>query len=70
MRKAVLIPVSVALGVLLVLAGCAGASGRTTVPLGQRVTLAPGQSGDISGENLRLTFLNVVTDSRCPTGAT
>ena len=71
MRKAVLVPVFAALGVLLVLVGCAGTPGRTTtVPLGQAVSLSPGQSAEIVGENLRLTFLNVVTDSRCPTGAT
>ena len=70
MRKAGLITIVAALGVLLALVGCASAVSRMTVPLGQPVTLAPGQSVEIAGENLRLTFLNVVTDSRCPTGAT
>ena len=69
MRKALLLIIT-GLGVLLVLAGCAGATSPTTVPLGQTVTLAPGKSVDITGEGLRLTFLNVVADSRCPTGAT
>ncbi len=70
MRKRIFIPIMAALGILLVLAGCAGAGGRTTVPLGQAVTLAPGQSADFSSENLRITFIGDVQDSRCPTGAT
>lgn len=69
MRKA-LLPIIVALGVLLVIAGCASGTSPTTVPLGQPVTLAPGQSAEITGADMRITFLNVVTDSRCPTGAT
>jgi len=70
MRKAVFVPIIIALGALLVLVGCAGAGGRTTVPLGQPVTLAPGQSAEITGEDLRITFVGDVMDSRCPTGAT
>ncbi len=70
MRKAVLVPIIALLGVILVLAGCAGPAGPTTVALGQSVTLSPNQTVDITGENLRITFLNVITDSRCPTGAT
>ncbi len=70
MRKAVSVLMLAALGALLILTGCAPAGGQTTVPLGQPVTLAPGQSVEITGDNLRMTFLNVVTDSRCPTGAT
>ncbi len=67
MRKAVSV---LMLAALLVLAGCAPTGGQTTVPMGQPVTLAPGENVQISGENLKLTFVNVVTDSRCPTGAT
>jgi len=70
MRKPVLFLIVAVLGVLLVLAGCASAGSPTTAPLGQPVTLAPGQSVEITGEGIQLTFLNVVTDSRCPTGAT
>ncbi len=70
MRKVVSALMLAALGAVLVLAGCAPAGGQTTVPMGQPVTLAPGENVQISGENLKLTFVNVVTDSRCPTGAT
>ena len=70
MRKPVLFLIVAVLGAMLVLTGCASAGSPTTIPLGQPVTLAPGQSVEITGEGIQLTFLNVVTDSRCPTGAT
>jgi len=38
------------------------------VSLGQEVSLAPGQSADIAGENLKVRFNRVSEDSRCPTG--
>jgi len=38
--------------------------------LGQSVTLRPGQTVIIKGEDLEITFIGVTEDSRCPTGAT
>ena len=38
--------------------------------LGQEFTLSIGQSASLSGENLTIKFVKVISDSRCPTGAT
>jgi len=56
------------LTLLFVLAGCAP-SGQITANLGQQFSLAINQTAVISGENIRIKFLDV-NDSRCPTGAT
>ena len=53
---------------LVFLAGCGGQT--TRVALGQEFPLAVGESAAIKGENLLVTFVEVVEDSRCPTGAT
>ena len=37
--------------------------------LGEEFTLAIGQVSGIAGEDLRVKFIEVVTDSRCPEGA-
>ena len=37
-----------------------------TVPLNQRVTLARGEVGVIDGSSIRLQFVNVTGESRCP----
>jgi hypothetical protein len=37
-----------------------------TVPLNQRFTIAPGQSAEVTGTPLRVLFLRVSADSRCP----
>lgn len=52
------------------LASCVRQPVETSVALGQTFTLAPGQAASIQGEQLRIRFLEVVTDSRCPTGVT
>ncbi|HKG90652.1 MAG TPA: hypothetical protein VKA84_02100, partial [Gemmatimonadaceae bacterium] len=39
----------------------------TTARIGQPFDLAFGQSADLTGTNLRLTFTRVAGDSRCPT---
>ncbi len=38
--------------------------------LGSQLVLKPGQTVNIAGEKLSLTFINVTEDSRCPTGVT
>ena len=40
-----------------------------TVPLSQRFPLAPGESASIEGTPLRVQFLRVSGDSRCPADA-
>jgi hypothetical protein len=42
----------------------------TDVGLGAEFTLSIGQSSKITGENLSIKFVEVVSDSRCPQGAT
>ena len=40
-----------------------------TVPLNQRFTLAPGQTATVDDTSLRLEFVGVSNDSRCPADA-
>jgi len=40
-----------------------------TVPVDRQVTLAPGQTAAVDGTPLRVTFLRVSGDSRCPADA-
>jgi hypothetical protein len=53
----------------LVLAGCA-TPGEISAGLGEEFILSVGQSAGISGEGLRITFNEVVSDSRCPSDVT
>lgn len=39
------------------------------VPLNERFTLAPGEAGRVDGAGLRLQFVEVTGDSRCPADA-
>jgi len=55
--------------VLLVLPGCAKPTG-IEVDLGKEFTLSIGQSAAVAGEDLSVKFVEVVSDSRCPQGAT
>ncbi len=50
----------------VLLSSCACASGGVEVALGQEFSLALGQSAVIKGENLEITFEEVIGDSRCP----
>lgn len=58
----------------LFLAACAsgGGTGSTspTPAVNEEFTLAPGQTANVRGTNLRLTFERVSEDSRCPTDVT
>ena len=39
-----------------------------SVPFGGQVTLAPGETASVEGAPVRVTFLRVSGDSRCPAG--
>jgi hypothetical protein len=53
---------------LLLLPGCSSAGKELDSELGQSVTLSPRQTVSIIGELLEIKFLEVINDSRCPTG--
>ena len=55
---------------VLLFAGCAGTAGEVKASPGQEFSLAVSQTAVISGENLRITFEEVLEDSRCPRGVT
>jgi hypothetical protein len=47
-----------------------GKQQSTSVGLDERFVLNPGQGASITGEDLALRFVEVIGDSRCPTGVT
>jgi hypothetical protein len=51
--------------------GCAAspAGPSAEVPLGREFSLRPGESATVRSTDLRVTFLSVVSDSRCPADA-
>ncbi len=55
-----------ALVALMLLAGCIGRSGEVRANLGSEVSLAIGETAVVTGENLRIKFIEVIEDSRCP----
>jgi len=55
---------------LLLSLGCTGKTSEITANLGQEVELKIGQTVSIKGEQIKVKFAEVVTDSRCPNGAT
>ena len=64
--------ISLALSLILLsatLSGCGLSPGKTAAP-GEQFTLAIGETENIRGENLKVTFKSVLEDSRYPTGAT
>lgn len=48
---------------------CLESATGPTVPLDQSVTLTPGQRVSLEGTSLRVTFVRVDGDSRCPADA-
>ena len=60
---------SVTLSMLLAISGCSEPA-VDEVTLDTEFTLSVGQSVSVAGEGLQLTFVEVVSDSRCPSGAT
>ncbi len=54
--------------VAVMLGACrGGAPTAPTVPVNSAFTMQPGQAVDVAGSDLRLTFVRVTRDSRCPT---
>lgn len=51
---------------LLAVAGCKEDGLGPTVPLNQRFTLERGQTSPLEGTSLRIQFVGVTGDSRCP----
>ena len=51
---------------VLFLAACAASAGEITAALGEESTLKVGQGVAIQGQDLKVKFLEVVQDSRCP----
>ena len=68
MRK-YLLWILAAISLLMVLFGCSKPT-ENEVSLGQEFTLFVGQSAVIAGENFSVKFVEVISDSRCPKGAT
>jgi hypothetical protein len=54
---------------LLLPAGCGGMDTISAAP-GEEFTLVPGQSAVIEGAAMKIRFVEVTGDSRCPEGAT
>src|SRR3954470_19153597 len=57
----------VAILTCLALVGCGTASSReNAVDLGAPITLAPGETASVNGAGMKLRFVAVTEDSRCP----
>ena len=67
--KAYLIPLAVAVAIIGT-AGCSRTPADIQAQPGQEVSLSAGQTAVIDGEDLRIKFVEVVSDSRCPNGVT
>lgn len=59
----------IACGLLLATLGCAGVTAGVIEP-GASFTLAPGQTAEVRGTDIRITFKQVREDSRCPVDVT
>jgi hypothetical protein len=69
-RKIVYIVYLTVIVAILSLAACSPQPNEINTKLGEEFSLMPGQSASIIGEPLAIRFLEVVNDSRCPTGVT
>jgi len=69
-RKMAYIVCLTAMVAILSLAACLPQSNEINAKLGEEFSLMPGQSASVMGEPLAIRFLEVVNDSRCPTGVT
>jgi hypothetical protein len=65
-----LYPVIIAVLAVMFLLTPACMAAKQTVGLGQEFQLSPGQTASVTGQNLRVEFVRVTDDSRCPTGVT
>jgi hypothetical protein len=63
---------TIIISIILVSISSFSCSAPTTneVKLGQEFTLPFGQSARIAGENIKIKFVDVISDSRCPQGVT
>jgi hypothetical protein len=52
----------------IAIASCAPKSDYKTFSLGDSFSLSVGQSASIDGDDLAIRFIDVITDSRCPSG--
>lgn len=57
------------ISLLFAAAACASSPSAPSVPLNAEFTLAPGETRAIADTPLRITFLRVSNDSRCPADA-
>jgi hypothetical protein len=60
---------AIAVSVLLAVSGCSK-SEVVQVDPGTEFSLSVGQVGVLTGEDIQIEFVEVISDSRCPTGAT
>jgi hypothetical protein len=67
-RQRIIITVLALLSLLLI-AGCASQTNQLTSKIGEEFSIGVGQSASIEGEELRVKFVEVISDSRCPMGA-
>jgi len=67
MRKAI-VWLSIAVSMVAAFAGCSKPAAIEAAP-GEEFTLGVGQSAVITGEDLSITFVEVISDSRCPKDA-
>ncbi len=66
-----LIPLWVFLAIVLIsLSACSGSQTAVTAALGEVFTIGIGQSAEITGEDMQITFNEVIGDSRCPQNVT
>jgi len=65
-----MIPTFIVLLAFMLIAGCGSQTGEITAGVGEEFSIAVGQTASIAGEELKIRFIEVVADSRCPTGAT
>jgi len=68
MRRIVLL-ISVLLLSAVLFSGCAGNTADIQVTAGEKFTLKQEQTAVLTGEDFGITFRDVVSDSRCPSGA-
>jgi hypothetical protein len=68
--KACFVFVSVAIALVAWTAGCAASANGPDARLGREFSLSVGESRRIQGEDLTVKFLEVTSDSRCPSKVT
>ena len=55
---------------LLVFSGCFSLPGEIDADMGEPFSLSIGQKASLAGDEMGIQFIGIVSDSRCPTGAT